>query len=87
LCQSVDKFHCRAPHHDFGSQIHSFMTCVIKGYFIKTLVVIDHILESYLNKPNTTWDQFISPISETCQPNHNFKYEVKNNNSVVEIDG
>ncbi len=74
-CENARKFHCRLPDHGFGSQIHSLMTCLLNGYYRKTLVVIDEIFVNYLGQTNLTWDQFISPISETCQPNHRFKYK------------
>jgi hypothetical protein len=86
-CENVNKLYCRVPDYGYGSQVHSFMTCVIKGYYTKTLVVIDQLLGRYLDPPKITWDQFIPPISETCQPNHTYKYEVKNENSVIKIEG
>jgi hypothetical protein len=81
----MDKLYCRVPDYGFGSQVHSLMTCNIRGYYTKTLAVIDQFLVSYLDPPKITWDQFIAPISETCQPNHTYKYIVKNESSVIKI--
>jgi hypothetical protein len=82
-CENADKLYCQVNPNGFGSQIHAFLTCVIKGYYTKTLVVIDQIFIRYLNSPLITWDQFLSPISQTCQPNHTFKYEIKNKNCII----
>jgi hypothetical protein len=84
-CENMDKLYCRVPDYGFGSQVHSLMTCIIKGYYTKTLAVIDQFLGSYSDPPKITWDQFIAPISETCQPNHTYKYRVKNESSVIKI--
>jgi hypothetical protein len=84
-CENANKLYCRVPNYGFGSQVHSFMTCIIKGYYTKTLAVIDQFLGSYSDPPKITWDQFIAPISETCQPNHTYKYRVKNESSVIKI--
>ncbi len=84
-CENANKLYCRVPNYGFGSQVHSFMTCIIKGYYTKTLAVIDQFLVSYSDPPKITWDQFIAPISETCQPNHTYKYKVKNESSVIII--
>ena len=59
------------------------MVCLLHGYRAKTLVVIEQFLERYLESSKKTWDEFISPISETCQPNHLFKYEINENDSSI----
>jgi hypothetical protein len=84
-CENANKLYCRVPNYGFGSQVHSFMTCIIKGYYTKTLAVIDQFLGQYLNPPKVTWDHFIAPISETCQPNHTYKYGVEKESSVIKI--
>lgn len=87
-CENTRKFHCKVPGYGFGSQIHSLMTCLLNGYYKKTLVVIDEIFDNYLGQTNLPWDQFISPISKTCQPNHWFKYKFNelNQEAVIGID-
>jgi hypothetical protein len=75
-CKITRKIHCKIESYGFASQIHSLMSCFLKGYYGKKLVVIDQIFNNYLVRYNFSWDQFISPISETCQPNHLFKYEL-----------
>jgi hypothetical protein len=57
--------------------------CLLNGYSAKTLVVITQLFENYLEVSNKTWDEFISPISETCQPNHLLKYEINQNDSNI----
>jgi hypothetical protein len=47
---------------------------------MKTLVVFDAIFDNYLRQLNLSWNQFISPLSETCQPNHLFKYQLNSAN-------
>jgi hypothetical protein len=65
-----------------GVQISKFMTCFLKGYRTKTLVVIKGLFNNYLDASNKTWDEFILPISETCQPNHLLEYEINQNDSI-----
>jgi hypothetical protein len=84
-CEDTNKLYCRVPDSGFGSQVHSLMTCIIKGYYTKSVAVIDHFLNQHINPPKITWDQFIAPISQTCQPNHTYKYKVKNESSVITI--
>jgi hypothetical protein len=86
-CENTNKLYCRVPNYGFGSQVHSLMTCIIKGYYTKTLAVIDQFLGKYSDPPKITWDHFIAPISQTCQPNHTYKYKVKNESSVITIEG
>jgi hypothetical protein len=74
-CENARKFHCKVSGYGYGSQIHSLMTCLLNGYYRKTLVVIDEIFGNYLGQTNLPWDQFISPISDTCQPNYRFTYK------------
>jgi hypothetical protein len=57
--------------------------CLLNGYSAKTLVVIKQLFENYLEESNKTWDEFISPISETCQPNHLLEYEINQNDSSI----
>jgi len=83
-CENINKYYCRVPEWGFAAQIHSLMTCLLVGYYTKTLVVIDQVFSNYLNGSNSTWDQFISPISETCQQNHTIKYAIKNKKSIIE---
>lgn len=86
-CGYLDKLYCRVPETGFGSQIHHLMSCLLRGYYTKTLAVIDKIFAIYLDTPNKTWDIYISPLSETCQPTHHFTYEIKDNSSIIERDG
>jgi len=85
-CQNIRKLYCQTHPYGFGSQIHGLVTCLLRGYYTKTLVVIDNIFVNYLENSNSTWDQFISPISETCQPNHTVKYDIKDQSSVISYD-
>jgi len=54
----------------------------MKGYYTKTLVIIKELFTNYLDASNKTWDEFILPISETCQPNHLLEYEINHNDSI-----
>jgi hypothetical protein len=83
-CLISEKIYCKVPKLGFAAQIHGLMTCLLKGYYTKTLVVIDQIFINYFGESNSTWDNYISPISETCQPNHTFKYVIKDSKSVIE---
>jgi hypothetical protein len=56
------------------------MNSLLKGYYVKTLVVFDEIFDNYLGQSNFSWAQFISPLSESCQPNHLFKYQLNSAN-------
>ncbi len=87
-CKNTEKIHCKIGSYGFTSQIHSLMTCLLKGYYEKKLVVIDEIFNDYLVRYNFSWDQFISPISETCQPNHLFEYQLNkfNKEEIVRRD-
>jgi hypothetical protein len=78
-CKKMKKFHCDLPPWGFGAHIEVLTICLLNGYSAKTLVVITQILENYLGASDKTWDEFISPISETCQPNHLFEYEININ--------
>ena len=63
--------------------MHYLMVCLLRGYFTKTLVIIDEIFVNYLNKPELKWDEFLSPISETCQPKHTVKFVAKNTETIL----
>ncbi len=86
-CENIKKLYCKLPPAGFGCQIHYIISCLQKGYFAKTLIVINNFLNNYLVKSNATWDQFISPLSETCQPNYNFENVIKNQSDIIKITG
>jgi hypothetical protein len=69
------------PSSGFGAQIEQLMLCLIKGHYTKTLVIIRQLFTNYLIASNKTWDEFILPISETCQPNHLLDYKMNQNDS------
>jgi hypothetical protein len=87
ICAILEKFYCRVPETGFGSQIHHLMSCLFRGYYPKTLAVIDKIFAVYLGTPNKIWDIYISAISEACQPTHHFTFEIEDNSSIIERDG
>jgi hypothetical protein len=82
-CKKMKKIHCDTSHEGFGGQMELLMICLFNGYRAKTLVVIKQFLGSYLESSKKRWDEFISPISETCQPNHLLKYEINQNDSSI----
>jgi len=55
----------------------------MRGYYEKTLVLIDRILTNYLNNSGLNWDHFISPISKTCEPNASVRYHSKDTNKTL----
>jgi hypothetical protein len=54
-CENTNKLYCRVPNYGFGSQVHTLITCIIKGYYTKSMAVIDQFLGSYSDPP-------ISPV-------------------------
>jgi hypothetical protein len=82
-CEITKKIHCDLGQYGMGSQISRFMMCLINGYYTKTLVIIKRLFNDYLDESNKTWDEFILPISETCQPNHLLEYEINKNDSIT----
>jgi hypothetical protein len=82
-CEKIKKIYCSIPSYGFGAQIEELMICLLNGYSAKTLVVIQHFLRNYLDASNKMWDEFILPISETCQPNHLLEYEKNQNDSTI----
>jgi hypothetical protein len=82
-CAKIKKIYCDVPTWGFGAQIEVLTLCLLKGYCSKTLVVIKQLLNNYLDASNKTWDEFISPISETCQPNHLLEYKINQNYSSI----
>jgi hypothetical protein len=85
-CEDANKIICGFSGMGFGAQIHSLMTCLLKGFYTQKLVVIDGIFDNYLSQTSSKWDEFISPISETCQPNYHSKFEPKDTNSLIFVD-
>jgi hypothetical protein len=83
-CEKIKKIYKELNRWGMGGQISRFITCFLKGYRTKTLVVIKGLFNNYLEASNKTWDEFILPISETCQPNHLLKYEINKNDSICE---
>jgi hypothetical protein len=75
-CEKQKKIHCNLDDGGFGSQTSRLMMCLIKGYYTKTLVIIKALYNNYLDASNKTWDEYILPISETCQPNHLLKHKI-----------
>jgi hypothetical protein len=73
-CEKIKKIYFDLRVWGFGAQIERLRLCLTKGYYTKTLVIIKAIFNNYLDASNKKWDEFISPISETCQPNHLFNY-------------
>jgi hypothetical protein len=82
-CEKMKKIHCDIFPWGFAAQMEVLTICLLNGYSAKTLVVITQLFENYLEVSNKTWDEFISPISETCQPNHLLKYEINQNDSNI----
>ncbi len=77
------KIHCKLGDSGFVSQTSRLMMCLIKGYYTKTLVIIKVLYNNYLDASNKTWDEFILPISEACQPNHLLEYEINHNDLIT----
>jgi hypothetical protein len=82
-CEKMKKIYCDVPTWGFGAQMEVLTICLLNGYSAKTLVVIKQLFVNYLEGSNKTWDEFILPISETCQPNHLLKYEINQNDSTI----
>jgi hypothetical protein len=82
-CEKKKKIHCYLGNTGFGSQTSRLMMCLMKGYYTKTLVIIRELFTNYLDASNKTWDEFILPISETCQPNHLLEYEINHNDFIT----
>jgi hypothetical protein len=82
-CEKMKKIHCDIFPWGFAAQMEVLTICLLNGYSAKTLVVIKQLFENYLEESNKTWDEFISPISETCQPNHLLEYEINQNDSSI----
>ncbi len=82
-CKKMKKMYCDVPAWGFGAHIEVLTICLLNGYRAKTLVVMSQLFANYLDGSKKTWDEFISPISETCQPNHLFKYEINQNDSSI----
>jgi hypothetical protein len=80
-CEKMKKIYCDIPSWGFGAQIEQLWLCLMKGYYSKTLVIIRRLFTNYLDASNNTWDEFILPISETCQPNHLLEYKMNQNDS------
>ncbi len=86
-CEKMKKIYCDVPTWGFGAQMEVLTICLLNGYSAKTLVVIKQLFVNYLEGSNKTWDEFILPISETCQPNHLLEYEINRNDSSVRRKG
>jgi hypothetical protein len=86
-CENMKKIYCDIPPYGSGAQIEALMVCLIRGYYTKTLVIIKGIFNNYLDASNKTWDEFILPISQTCQPNHLLKYKMNQNDSIISGEG
>jgi hypothetical protein len=86
-CKKMKKIYCDLPDYGSGAQIQRLMLCLINGYYTKTLVIIKRLLTNYLDASNKTWDEFILPISETCQPNHLLEYKINRIDSIIPGDG
>ncbi len=86
-CEKIKKIHHELHPYGMGAQISKFITCFFNGYRTKTLVVIKELFNNYLDASNKTWDEFILPISETCQPNHLLKYEINKKDSTCAAHG
>jgi hypothetical protein len=85
-CEKDDKIFCEFSGSGATAQIQCLMTCLLRGFYTKNLVVIGDIFRNYLNSSNISWDQFISPLSETCQSNHLSIYLKKESDSYVYCD-
>jgi hypothetical protein len=81
-CEKTKKIHCDVPPYGFGAQIEVLMTCLLEGHYTKTLVIMKRLFTNYLDASNKAWDEFILPISETCQPNHLLEYKINQNDSI-----
>ncbi len=79
----MKKIYLDSTLYGLGTQIESLMLSLIKGYYTKTLVIIERLFANYLDASNKTWDEFILPISETCQPNHLLEYKINQNDSRI----
>jgi hypothetical protein len=86
-CEKKKKIYCDLGRYGSGAQIQRLMLCLIKGYYTKTLVIIERLFTKYLIESNKTWDEFILPISETCQPNHLLEYKINQNDSRMSGEG
>jgi hypothetical protein len=86
-CETIKKIQTNSHLVGLGSQNLGLMLCLIKGYFTKTSVIIKRLFTNYLDASNKTWDEFILPISETCQPNHLFECEINQNDSILTGEG
>jgi hypothetical protein len=80
-CEKIKKIYFDLRVWGFGAQIERLRLCLTKGYYTKTLVIIKALFNNYLDASNKKWDEFISPISETCQPNHLLNYIMTQNDS------
>ncbi len=78
-CGKMKKIYLDLNEYGSGAQFESLMLSLVNGYYTKTLVVIKQIFTNDLGKSNKKWDEFILPISETCQPNHLLEYEINPN--------
>jgi hypothetical protein len=86
-CENMKKIYCDIPPYGSGAQIQRLMVCLIRGYYTKTLVIIKRVFTNYLHASKKTWDEFILPISQTCQPNHLLKYKINRNDSIIPGEG
>ncbi len=82
-CEKIKKIYLDLTRYGSGAQTESLMLSLIKGYYTKTLVIIKRIFNNYLAASKKTWDEFILPISQTCQPNHLLKYKINQNDSRI----
>lgn len=85
-CKNENKYHCITAYGGFGYQLHLLMSCLLEGFYKKTLVIINvrqPVFGNYLKDSNSKWDQFISPISESCQPNSSFTYKIESKRANV----
>jgi hypothetical protein len=63
------------------------MQSFLISYSTNTLILIKGLFNNYLGASNKTWDEFILPISEICQPNHLLEYEINKNDSILKGEG
>jgi hypothetical protein len=86
-CEKKKKFYYNSCICGAGEQIQSLMTIFLISYSTNTLTLIKQLFTNYLVASNKTWDEFILPISETCQPNHLLEYKINQNDTITQGEG
>ena len=69
LCQKQAKIHNQRAANGFGAIVTQLIENFIPVFFQNSTIVAKGLLFDYLKQSNLTWDHYILPLSETCQPN------------------